>query len=236
MPRRFIKHVRILWGWLTPLFFVCIFFGLLFWISTRGALQQAGLPLFMVGVLGLLVTREGRLRLYFFMPKTGKKRMEYTQAVEMERQKQIVVRQGIPALISWLFQDYMVHYPNWIHDRDNYYVPSIVREAHQLTADTIQLKLEEDVYFIKFIQYGYHTPEGEKDTEAVLELFTSRVKLLSMKMIPALIQREENQYETRWRPMSIQYVQIGEWIRDFQKLGEKVLKEIKGRKREDKLS
>lgn len=222
-------------GWLIPVLSFVVFYGGFLWFSRDGFLHIAGIFLFITGILGLAFSRRVRLRFnYFVGPKTPERREAFTQAVMTEAAKREARKAGIPELITELYFNYIIYFPSWIKrgdDDQQIVVPPLIKSARATTGNRILITLGDKEYIFTFVQYVYSNHEGERDIQATLQISATDQKLILLHLVTQYIGGR-----SQFRPVSIEYVTMSDWVNDFKLLRKLIDEEKKERYYEDRMN
>lgn len=222
-------------GWLIPVLLFFVFYGIFLILNETGLLRELGLLFFIVSVVGLAFSRRvRRLIAYHVRTKTPERREAYAQETMMQTAKRLAHKENVPELITNLYFDYIVHLPGAIHaerSREAVIIPPVITEAKNLPGNRIMIKLSGKQYYFTFVQYLYSTVEGERNTQATLQVASDSQKLILLHLIPQVQGAPE-----RFYPLSIESVVMGDWVNEFRHLQEVIHEERERQRHEDQMN
>ncbi len=222
-------------GWLIPILLLAVFYGAYLFFNTSGFLSTAGALLCATGIVGLSYSRRvRRLVAYITLPKTAERREQFAHEVAMDYARRLARKEKIPELVTNLYFGYFMHLPSLMSREvvsDEIVIPPLITAAQQLPGNRTLIVLSGKEYIFTFVQYVYSTVEGERDMQATLQIACDNKKLILLHLVP--ITEEDAQ---SFRPISIEYVIMTDWVNDFKHLVKVITEEKERRRHEDRLN
>lgn len=218
-------------GWLIPVLLFCIFYGAFLVMNNDGFLQELGILFFLVGGVGLAFSRRvRRLITYHILPKTPERRETFAYETMMDAAKRLARKEKVAELVTGLYFNYLVHVPGWMSADDagdEVVIPPVISAARKMPGNRIAITLSGKEYIFTYVQYVYSTTEGERDTQATLQVALANQKLFLVHLVPQ---------GGTFRPVSIEYVVMTDWVNEFRHLQELITEEQEKRRHEDRMN
>lgn len=222
-------------GWLIPILLFCICYGGFLWFNEAGLARSAGVLFFIIGLVGLSFSRRiRRIVGYYLGPKTDERREAFQAATMMARAKRQARQEGVPELVTDLYFHYIVNFPHWLEegvDEDEKIIPSIVTIAKKMPGNRLHVVISGREYVFTFVEYVYAGEDGGSKARATLQVSTMNQKLILIHLVPA-----EQEEKPSWRPLTLEYVAMSDWINDFRHLQELINEEKERRQHEDQMN
>ncbi|MDO8511856.1 MAG: hypothetical protein Q7S57_01170 [bacterium] len=148
---------------------------------------------------------------------------------EVEKCINIAHQKGAPELISKLYFRDIKYYPSWIAHEGRECVPKIITNATKSRKKSNENKKEKEVtsivlneknYSFEFHQSTFVTPDGENNTNGLLELFREETKILALNC-----SLEYTDMDSEWSEFGVEAFIDGDWLKDFELLKKEINKQ-----------